>query len=976
MAVDRSKVLKAAQKHLAKGHLDRAITEYERLVADDPGDARLLLKLGDAYTKNGQQKQAADTYRKVADQYAEQGFFLKAVAVFKQILKLDPSRLDAWEKLAEMYELLSLVSDALSTYEKVADAYTQAGKTTRALDAMGKMAQLDPDNVAATIKYAEALSKVHRKQEASEAFLRGAAILRRQGRIDDYIKVGERLLFHQPQHLDMARDLAALYLDRKDAKHALVKLQTCFKADPHDVDTLQMLAAAFELIGQVDKALSVYREMSRILAEAGDTARQVATLQRLLALDPEHAEARRWLAQLGVSPEDPATTEESVPIIDLSDEELEDDEDVIVLEDDDSGVVPLGDDSDQSGARNLPVDDGQGSAAPLPAQQPGDGQDLQAQVEQMMEECEVFERYQLHDKMETQLRAVISLMPSHVGARVKLAEHYTRLGETAQAAAQYDEAARTPGLAPNYAQQFLQRAAELDPGTSDIARVDRAPTGATAMPGPMHGSPQVHFESDVGPDADAEEVIFLDDEENDDLVLDEEPLDTRGAWNEEAALARDEAPTAQVSRAGIASTPEPDEELIFEEPLAPVQAAPASDPEASFFGETGNLGSAEVPAPGSVARDGMTDASLFVDDEQLGFELEDRPGTDEDVRPVEPDAGPEMIVEAASEADAELIAAAETEAVRRQSVAPDGTPISDIVPLSQPPASSAHAQGVEAEDGEVQDAIEEAEFYLQQGLRDEAIESLQDALESYPDHPALSSRLEELQSSTDADNAATSADSREEASPVGDDDQSFAFAATLAEEAASAAEVGTAPASTQLGTSAASAGQDRGTLDSEVPVSDVIEQFKAGVEKAVDREDAATHYDLGIAYVEMGLHDEAIGEFKLCLEDSSRRCQANTMIGLSYLAKGSMDEAIKHFEAALACNPSASELLELWFELGNAHELNDHQAGALDYYRRVAAQSPEFRDVATRIERLEAVATPADDEAEFDAMFDNMIIKD
>ncbi len=49
----------------------------------------------------------------VANQYAEQGFFFKAVAVFKQILKLDPSRLDVSLALADMYEQLQLVSDAL-----------------------------------------------------------------------------------------------------------------------------------------------------------------------------------------------------------------------------------------------------------------------------------------------------------------------------------------------------------------------------------------------------------------------------------------------------------------------------------------------------------------------------------------------------------------------------------------------------------------------------------------------------------------------------------------------------------------------------------------------------------------------------------------------------------------------------------------------------------------------------------------------
>jgi hypothetical protein len=62
---------------LAKGQLDRAIVEYEQVVALDPKDPRSLLKLGDLYTRVGETKKAVATYRKVALQYGDEGFFLK-----------------------------------------------------------------------------------------------------------------------------------------------------------------------------------------------------------------------------------------------------------------------------------------------------------------------------------------------------------------------------------------------------------------------------------------------------------------------------------------------------------------------------------------------------------------------------------------------------------------------------------------------------------------------------------------------------------------------------------------------------------------------------------------------------------------------------------------------------------------------------------------------------------------------------------
>ena len=220
MAVDRSKVLSAAQKHLAKGNYDRAIAEYRRLVDEDPADVRTWLKIGDLQTRKGAHKEASDTYHRVAEHYADQGFFLKAVAVYKQILKLQPTRLDVSLRLAEMYEQLQLVSDALQTYEQAAIAYARAGDALHMLDILDRMAKLDPDNIPVRIKYAEALSKAKETERAASEFEAGARLLEEQGRIDDYLKVAERLLYHRPGDVALAKKLARTYLSRTDARAA------------------------------------------------------------------------------------------------------------------------------------------------------------------------------------------------------------------------------------------------------------------------------------------------------------------------------------------------------------------------------------------------------------------------------------------------------------------------------------------------------------------------------------------------------------------------------------------------------------------------------------------------------------------------------------------------------------------------------------------------------------------------------------
>src|SRR6188472_1321947 len=98
MAFNKEKVMDAARKFVDKGQIDKAVKEYLRIVSEDPKDAR---------------QDAIETYQKVAKFYHEQGFFQKAVAVYKQILKLDPRLVDVILNLAELYRQLGLMSDAM-----------------------------------------------------------------------------------------------------------------------------------------------------------------------------------------------------------------------------------------------------------------------------------------------------------------------------------------------------------------------------------------------------------------------------------------------------------------------------------------------------------------------------------------------------------------------------------------------------------------------------------------------------------------------------------------------------------------------------------------------------------------------------------------------------------------------------------------------------------------------------------------------
>ena len=213
VAVDRDKVLQAAQKLVEKKRYDKAIVEYQKLVVDDPKDVRTLLKIGDLYLKMEQHADAIGTYERVGQFYSTQGFHLKAIAVYKQIREIIHKHVPHLEdrfghivpKLAETYAQLGLTSDALAAYDEVATRYQRAGRDRDAIDVFRKVVELDPQNPLPHLRLAEAFMRVKDVDSALQRFGAASEILLRLGRRDDALKVVERLLQHRARRASVSR---------------------------------------------------------------------------------------------------------------------------------------------------------------------------------------------------------------------------------------------------------------------------------------------------------------------------------------------------------------------------------------------------------------------------------------------------------------------------------------------------------------------------------------------------------------------------------------------------------------------------------------------------------------------------------------------------------------------------------------------------------------------------------------------------
>ncbi len=145
--------------------------------------------------------------------------------------------------------------------------------------------------------------------------------------------------------------------------------------------------------------------------------------------------------------------------------------------------------------------------------------------------------------------------------------------------------------------------------------------------------------------------------------------------------------------------------------------------------------------------------------------------------------------------------------------------------------------------------------------------------------------------------------------------------------------------------------------DEEADFADMLRMFKQGIAENVDAEDYQSHYDLAIAYKEMGLLDEAVAEFQKALAGRSNRLPTFEALGQCFMEKGQFKMASSVLSRALGENDATEEkLIGVLYLLGRAAEVQGHAEEALGYYQRVFVVDIEFRDIAERINALERAA--------------------
>jgi tetratricopeptide (TPR) repeat protein len=202
MAVQRDKVIASAEKLVAKGKIEPAIKEYERLLEDNPNDVNTLNRIGDLWVRINRNDEAVKVFGKIADHYSKDGFFLKAIAIYKKINKLDPSKLDIYAKLADLYAKQGLAMEAKSQYQVLADYYLKHGDPGNALLIYRKISELDPNSINVHVKLADLYGQVNKTAEALKEYDRVGRMLLKRGMLDEAVQVFRKALKIEPRNTE------------------------------------------------------------------------------------------------------------------------------------------------------------------------------------------------------------------------------------------------------------------------------------------------------------------------------------------------------------------------------------------------------------------------------------------------------------------------------------------------------------------------------------------------------------------------------------------------------------------------------------------------------------------------------------------------------------------------------------------------------------------------------------------------------
>ena len=832
----KRKTLDQAQKYAQKGQYDKALKEYQKHLQEEPRDTNARLKLGDLHLKRGDQAAAIEAYSQVAEQFSKTGFDAKAVAIYKQVLKIDSSCLQARISLGDHFQRMGLSSDALREFQEAVKTCKERGLKREAFDLLKRVAALDPSNVANRLSLADLLQRENLSEEAEQEYLGLLDEMLRQNDHDSTARVAMRLLESFPKNEKGYISLARAKLALGEAAAPIPALDDAEENLPESVDLREALVPLYEARGDDDAVRRCYRGMADIYKRRGDEDKAREIMQRFVPMQDFSAGDDEFTSPSLLLNEEHADTpsedaEFAGPNLELGS-----------LSDNDPNEI------------ELIADD---TIAPKPSAASKGG----AGVDELLAEARVSLEFDDKKSAARVARQILELDPKSKGAKEILREAEKKPAQkpVAKPAAKREKAPAPPPAPDPLEDSLPDIELVLEDETDfddDLASIE-PPTHVELEPLDVDGP------GDPLADADVDFEIEI----------------------EGGAVAVEEPAAASSASAGTSSSAWVSENLE----------------QAEFFYEQGMLDEAERAFRAVLDRRPNHPQALA----RLG-ELEaaqaEPPIAATDFGETTVETDPVDVREEKPTRPTRKKAAAKKPAAKKTAVkAARRAPVIVEEPEDDDPGIDLSA--------ELESELEEAASSFAQEVEPEPLEAepVADADEGLFDPAELIEPDEP------------------EPEPEGD----FDLAALLDEEGMPDGE------------------------KSGVGFEEVFRAFKKGIQEQISDDEIDAHYDLAIAYKEMGLLDDAVEQLQLVRRSDEHQVEALGLMATCEIELGRPEDAAGHLSEALALVAEDDEsVVALRYELGEALRAGGKNSEALDAYQKAAALNASFRDVQERIEEL------------------------
>ncbi|MBV5341347.1 MAG: tetratricopeptide repeat protein [Deltaproteobacteria bacterium] len=255
----KDKLIENAQKFVLRGQFDKAAKVYEQILNLEPAAVNLRQKLAELLIKSGCIDDARKELETIGKHFSKNGFYLKAIAVYKQLQKLFPADISLSLMLAKLNEKHGLVANALSEYKLVYEFHEKTGNISEALGILACMQNVDPQNIPIKIKLAEAYFQQGKKDESYALFTKTISLLLERSDNTTLSKVCGRIQQLFPDKPDFMLEVFAGQIDQGNAVTAINGLQNLLRSNPNIKRAWDLIVMAYQSLEQSQRVKIAYQ---------------------------------------------------------------------------------------------------------------------------------------------------------------------------------------------------------------------------------------------------------------------------------------------------------------------------------------------------------------------------------------------------------------------------------------------------------------------------------------------------------------------------------------------------------------------------------------------------------------------------------------------------------------------------------------------------------------------------------------------